>query len=490
MRRILLISHAFPPTGGPGVQRAAKLVKYLARRGHAIEVISSPEWSYSVRDEKLAGEIPPGVQVRRTFSLEPAWILNRMNLIGFERKSIFGKATASGESTAPAAGTGETGASATRQDAGPNAGSKAHGEGVDGTAGASPRGSLPPHATQSLRWIARTAFNYLETALFTPDIYSWWLPFAIAAAARSVFSFRPDVIIATGGPFSSFCVAHAAGKIFNIPYILDYRDAWTLNPYRVHNNPVKFSLNRRLERAFIRDAAAVTVVTPHMLSDHAAGFPRDASKFRLITNGFDHEDFSGAQFPAGDDGRKKFRIVYTGTFTESRRPSYFLRALSALLEKRPDLREGVEVVFVGNAGEECARFIGELSLGDVCSLTGYVPHERSIGFLRSADALLLVTGKDRSEMTGKAFEYMRSKKAILALTNPQGSLAAALAETGTALVACHSDIGEIGRKLEALVTGGFRISPDDGAIEKYSREKIAGAFESLIEEILSKRTGR
>src|SRR4029077_6212479 len=41
---------------------------------------------------------------------------------------------------------------------------------------------------------------------------------------------KPDVIWATAGPVSSFIVAQKASKQTGVPYVLDFRDAWTIIP--------------------------------------------------------------------------------------------------------------------------------------------------------------------------------------------------------------------------------------------------------------------
>ena len=39
---------------------------------------------------------------------------------------------------------------------------------------------------------------------------------------------RPKVLLVTGGPWSSFLVAHRAFQRTGVPYVLDFRDSWTL----------------------------------------------------------------------------------------------------------------------------------------------------------------------------------------------------------------------------------------------------------------------
>ena len=59
MPRVLMISSAFPPTGGAGVQRSAKFAKYLPRFGWRPVVWSASRLSRLPYDESLLADLPP-----------------------------------------------------------------------------------------------------------------------------------------------------------------------------------------------------------------------------------------------------------------------------------------------------------------------------------------------------------------------------------------------------------------------------------------------
>ncbi|MBI3650467.1 MAG: hypothetical protein HY231_05400 [Acidobacteria bacterium] len=71
MKRVLFIAYAFPPSGGAGVQRAAKFVKYLPELGWLPTVLTVQESCYGVQDDSHILELPDGVQVIRTPHLDP-----------------------------------------------------------------------------------------------------------------------------------------------------------------------------------------------------------------------------------------------------------------------------------------------------------------------------------------------------------------------------------------------------------------------------------
>lgn len=65
MKRILLVNHYWPPTGGPAVQRWLDLSRELVSFGHAVDVITPTDAAFPWRDESLLGRVSPAVKVHR-----------------------------------------------------------------------------------------------------------------------------------------------------------------------------------------------------------------------------------------------------------------------------------------------------------------------------------------------------------------------------------------------------------------------------------------
>jgi len=66
MKKVVIVSYQFPPSGGKAVQRAVKLVKYLPAFGWRPVVFAMPSGEKGVPvDETLLDDVPPGVEVHR-----------------------------------------------------------------------------------------------------------------------------------------------------------------------------------------------------------------------------------------------------------------------------------------------------------------------------------------------------------------------------------------------------------------------------------------
>ena len=72
-RRVLIVSYYFPPSGGPGVQRTLKFVRYLPGSGWSPTVVTvrPDRAAWPAVDASMLAEIPAGTPVVRTGSWDP-----------------------------------------------------------------------------------------------------------------------------------------------------------------------------------------------------------------------------------------------------------------------------------------------------------------------------------------------------------------------------------------------------------------------------------
>ncbi len=74
MKNVLFIGYHFPPTGGSGVQRALKFAKYLPEFGFRPYILCADyRFLKQPKDWTLLSELPRGIQIYRTFTLDINW---------------------------------------------------------------------------------------------------------------------------------------------------------------------------------------------------------------------------------------------------------------------------------------------------------------------------------------------------------------------------------------------------------------------------------
>jgi glycosyltransferase involved in cell wall biosynthesis len=241
-------------------------------------------------------------------------------------------------------------------------------------------------------------------------------------------------------------------------------------------------MERQQERTLLAECAACVFAFRYS-EIYDPAFPQWSEKFFYIPNGYDSTDFDGVEPKRFD----KLTIVHNGTFLPGyRTPATFLQALRRLLSEETDLAARLEVLFVGKAGQE-GSLIRELSLDSVVRQAGYVPHRECVAYLKGADLLLLVGGSNRTEETGKVYEYMATGKPILAVIRPDGAAAKVLANYGPVRVIDRQNVNEIAEALRALVLdrGGFRSAVNSQWVSRFERWRLTGRLAEVFDHVSS-----
>ena len=90
MKRVLFITYYFPPSGGSGVQRGLKMVKYLPETGWdpLVLTVHPDHAAYPDLDPAMLSDVPKGTLVERTRSWDPYTMYARM--MGKKKSDVVG----------------------------------------------------------------------------------------------------------------------------------------------------------------------------------------------------------------------------------------------------------------------------------------------------------------------------------------------------------------------------------------------------------------
>ena len=402
-RRVLIVSYAFPPVGGAGVQRATKFVKYLPHVGWTPTVLVAANPSVPVLDHSLAADVPADTLVCRARTFEPSY--------GYKQ-------------------------------AGP------------APIRASPLGDTITRLTRVARSTA--------AAILQPDPAILWAPAAIVEGRRLLADVLHSAILVSGPPFSSFLIGRALQRASGLPLVLDYRDEWELNHRFLENRrvgPIAAPLQRAMQRRVVRAASALIATTTR--SQAALERVRDEAGSRAfvtcIHNGFDPDDFAADSDLGTRPDRSRVRLVYAGTLWNLTSVEPLVKAIRLVSERAPAAASRLEVVFAGRRTPEQQSWLHTLTGTPVRIVElPYLDHETVLGLVRSADALcaLLTDTPDAARvLPGKVFEYMACDKPILAIA-PHGELWDLLERYPHAHRFVPSAIADIARYLEGQTMSG------------------------------------
>lgn len=318
--------------------------------------------------------------------------------------------------------------------------------------------------------------------LALPDRHVSWLPAGVVQALRAVRRDRIDVLLSTGPPLTAHCIAHVVQRLTRLPWVADVRDLWDGPPPHAR---LAHALEHRLARRLLQACERVTAVTDAI----AAGLPRTygvelAHKLHVLPNGFDERDFAALP-PAAR--AEPFTLAHVGYSAGSyRHPGPFLAALRDSLA-RGDLPPRMVMSFVGADAASVGAQAAALGLQDVVRVRERVPHREALREMCAAAALLLLQGDEfRHAVPTKAYEYLRSGRAIVALVSPDGESARLLRQFPGVFLAAPERPDEIAAALRAAYRAwydGARFERGAAQLAPLSRRAAAGELAAILDEL-------
>ena len=330
------------------------------------------------------------------------------------------------------------------------------------------------------------AFLRINQVFLVPDNKIGWKRHALREARRELRETHYDAIFSTAPPYTDFLIAAELKKEFHLPLILDYRDAWLSNPYHYYATPLHRFLHHRLEAKALRYADHVTTINRRikelLLREYRFVPHGDVT---ILSQGFDPGDFAT---PPPPTERGRMRITYAGSFYDDRTPAHFLKALRALVEKRPDSRARIEACFLGSFRAEDHRLVENLGLSDMVRILGYRPHGETVRMLADSDVLWMIIGdRPGAEMlsTGKLYEYIGAGKPILACV-PDGAARDILTRHGAAFIVPPDDVDAIHQQLNALLDlhrTRRMPRPDPEFAARFDRRILTGTLATLLSRV-------
>jgi glycosyltransferase involved in cell wall biosynthesis len=224
---------------------------------------------------------------------------------------------------------------------------------------------------------------------------------------------------------------------------------------------------------------AVTESTLAEMRARYADLP--ASKFMLVPNGYDAELFN--HFEPRPHGGSKIVITHAGTVYRTSSAKWFLDALEELPET---VRSRFEIRFIGRiTAEESQQFEGRKA--DI-RLLGFMPQAEALRWIEETD-FLLVTLTDAISIPGKLFEYLATRKPILALSDPGGEVDSLIRRTKAGWCVDARDREAIKQLLVDIAGQGGpgEFAPDIDMIRRYSRSEIAAEYANIMRQLVSGR---
>jgi len=305
-------------------------------------------------------------------------------------------------------------------------------------------------------------------------------------ASTTLANDPPDIVLASGPPFSMFVAGLLVSRRFGVPLVLDYRDEWTECPYDFVN---KDGNDRAWERRCLRAADAVLFTTESHRRHQLATFPELLSrKAHLVPNGWEPDDFV-------DAGRKP-RVVepteaavvclsHVGTLAGHIPPNDFLDSLQQLLTEEPGRIPSIRIQFIGRRSSSVDAAIRTFKFPTVIEVIDHVGKREANRRMQESDGLLLLAAPDLERyLPGKLFDYLASRRPVLVFGS-RGESATLVDQLGAGVFCPSGSVAALRDalvRLQKLDMTGQRDSVDDW-LREHRREALASRAFAVIESV-------
>lgn len=291
-----------------------------------------------------------------------------------------------------------------------------------------------------------------------------------------------DRVFITGGPFEPMKIAPYIYQRYHIPYVIDLRDPWKLQKINASTKLRKMKACLKKiwigfwEREIFENAFAICTVNDTMTNQYQKEYPNLKDKFYTIPNGYDPEDYSAIvpkQF-------QNFSIVYAGKFGVSagfRDPTNIFKAIKEVNE------QGflVHFVHIGQEEEKVIKLAKKEKVEQFCTFLGRKTYQESLEYCKGASILLVIGGNEKSEQTGKIFDYIGCQKPILVLANQDSEIVAVCKNASNTYCIPKDDIQQITNTIIELYQN--RDVPLQGEmIKEYTREYLTERLVEILEK--------
>jgi glycosyltransferase involved in cell wall biosynthesis len=439
--RVLVLSYYFPPIGGAGAQRPARMVRHLLTHGWEPVVVTGPgpgNGRWSPADDSLAREVPAEVEVLRVPGPEPA------ASAGFAAR----------------------------------------------------RERWLRHPTPWERWWVEGAVATGRGARGVDLVYCWLSPFETTeAAARLAAELGVPWVADHGDPWALDEMMVYPTRVHRRLEVARMRDSLR------GASAIVMSTNEAVARvrASLPELAEIPVVAvPNGFeaADFAGEAPprRDDGVFRIVHTGYLHTEL-------GLRERRKARVrrvvggAARGVDFLTRSHVYLVEAVDRLIERQPELAGRIEIQLAGLLTDADLGHLGRT--GSVRTL-GYLAHDETLDLLRAADLLFLPMqelppGQRATIVPGKTYEYLGAGRPILAAV-PDGDARDILCAAGNAFLVRPSDVDGMTRAVAAAYrraqSGREAHTPRREVVARYEYAALAADLAGVFSDVVGRPSDR
>ncbi len=330
-------------------------------------------------------------------------------------------------------------------------------------------------------------------AMARPDRWVSWKTGAVREGLRMIREFKPDLIWSTYPIATAHLIGAELARRSGLPWVADFRDPMAQDGYPA--DPKTWAQFRAIEERAMQHASVNIFTTPGAARMYSERYPDAMARIAVIENGYDEASFasvgSAPRVPLNPD---LITLLHSGiVYPSERDPTALFVALGRLKRAGRLLPGKVKLRFRASAHDGLLNGLSTThEVQDLIELLPPIPYRAALQEMQQADALLVMQGAGcNAQIPAKVYEYLRSGRPILGLTDLRGDTATVLRDAGIYQMADLASAQEIERQLPVFVDAvrlGVAGLPTAAAIQGASRLARTKALADLMDRVVSHST--
>lgn len=324
-----------------------------------------------------------------------------------------------------------------------------------------------------------------------PDVYNWGTrKAAVKTIEESIDMNSIDVIHSVSFPCSSHLIGYDLAGKNHKPWIAQFYDPWSDNPYRKFKTEKYRKKDLQMEKLVAEHANAI-IHTNEVIKDvwSERYGSKVEKKMTVMPMSYESELYQKAEVFQPKKRQGKFVISYIGKLFFDRNLKDVVEAMTVVRSKGIDIEDKLTIRIIGEIHQEDINRIKEAGMDRVFEIIGYLPQNQLEKYYLESDAFLVIDSPQVQNVffPSKLLDYFIYKRLIIGITPEKGVTHDLLKDSGNP-VFNNSDISGIAECLRIICDNRATLATfDDNYYTHFSPEKMMNVYEKVLASITTLR---
>ncbi len=420
MNKVLFVTYFWPPSGKASLHWPLYIIKHLPKFGWQPLVLTIKEDTFSGKDESLLKEIDPVMIVKKTASLEPFSLYKKF--IGKKKdEQLIASETIS----------------------------------------------------KTNKSLTHKISIWIRMNLFIPDARAAWYYPGVKGGVELFKREKINAVVSIGPPHTSHLVGMSLSKKFNVPHYPVFIDPWVDIIYYKNFKRSKptLAIDNYMEKKVLMNSGASIFVTNTMKEDYIKKYEFLKEKSYVLYWGYNESDFMNFTVQESNviNNTEIQTLVHAGNIFDFQNTPKFWQNV----KKEIELGRKLKIKFIGTVSPGIKDTIEENGLLPYTEFMGFLPYEKMLKELNKASYLLMCATEPR-HVPGKLFEYLRTRKPIIAFGNDNIEVKQILENANAGMMFGYDE------DAKEFFINAYKFRTDLSKIRIYDRENIAHSLSAIL----------